>query len=90
MKYKNLCISIFFALVTVNIVLADSQSANFPSALVVEEVFEFNSVLEGTEGDRGMLIMWGGDNYRVDMVATNEVFVIGKGAAVTLLGNFTG
>ncbi len=49
MKYKNLCISIFFALVTVNIVLADSQSANFPSALVVEEVFEFNSVLEGTE-----------------------------------------
>jgi hypothetical protein len=49
MKYKSLCIFIFFALVTVNIVLAESQSVNSPSALVVEEVFEFDSVLEGTE-----------------------------------------
>ncbi len=49
MNYKSLCIFVLFALVTVNIVLAESQSVNSPSVLVVKNVFEFNSVLEGTE-----------------------------------------
>ncbi len=49
MNYKIFCIFVLFSLVTGNIVLAENQTSNFPSAMVVDDVFEFNPVLEGTE-----------------------------------------
>lgn len=49
MNYKIFCILALFILVTGNILLAENQTSNIPSAVVVNDVFEFNPVLEGTE-----------------------------------------
>jgi hypothetical protein len=49
MNNKIFCIFLFFLLATGNIVLAENQTSNFPSAMVVDDVFEFKPVLEGTE-----------------------------------------
>jgi hypothetical protein len=49
MNYKIFCIFVLFSLATGNIVLAENQTSNSPSAMVVDDVFEFNPVLEGTE-----------------------------------------
>ena len=49
MNFKIFCIFVLFSLITSNIVLAENQTSNFPSATVVDDIFEFNPVLEGTE-----------------------------------------
>jgi hypothetical protein len=49
MSYKAFCIFVLFSLATGAIVLAENQTSNPPSAVVVNDVFEFNPVLEGTE-----------------------------------------
>ena len=47
MKYKIFYIFVFFSLVTGNILWAENQTSNYPSAWLKDVVFEFSPVLEG-------------------------------------------